>query len=61
MKSAQAPLPLVETFPIDCFYEDGISSINLPLIARRIIAVRHLEGDKDYSLSDIAKELIERE
>ncbi len=61
MRGAQAPLPLVETFPIESYYEDGIGGINLSLMSRRIVAMRHLEGDKDFSLADVVEKLIKCE
>ena len=53
---AKKPLELVESIPPN-FYEDGISSLKSLLSFRRTLAIKHWQGETEYSAFDLIKEI----
>ena len=54
---ARAALPEIERFPVH-YYEEGISGFTLFLQMRQIVALQHLLGNTEYSLSDALKAVL---
>lgn len=58
-EKARRPLPEIESIPVKNYYEDGIAGIRLTLISRETIALKHWQGETDYTLGDFMREILE--
>lgn len=54
---SKRPLPKVEKFPVH-FYEEGIKQFSTTCQMRQVIAVKHYEGDTDYSFYNLVQEML---
>lgn len=53
---AKKQLPTVEKFPVH-FYEEGIQSFEMCCRMRQMIAMKHFQGNENYSFYDLTQEL----
>jgi len=58
-EKARRPFPEIESIPVESYYEDGIAGIRLALISREIIAMKHWQGETDYTMNDFMREISE--
>lgn len=56
---SKKPLPKVEKFPVH-FYEEGIKHFSMSCQMRQAIAIKHYEGNVNYSFYDLTQEFLNK-
>ena len=51
---SRRPLPIIETLPVR-FHEDGIGPLKNALESRQVVAMKHWDGESEFSMHDLVQ------